>query len=394
MSGSYSALKGLLHSSDQEQRERGYFHTAAEIAAQPEVWRKTELRVLSTLPALRAFLQGTERILLSGAGSSHYVGLSVAPLLSERYSAVEAIPSTEILMDPESAFPRSPFILVSVARSGESPEGNAVVELAERRRRDLVRHLAITCNASGSLARLTADLGARGMVLPLPEESNDTSLAMTSSFTSLCLAGASLAYLDRELAYAEIVENLACLGGPLIDRTSDLARELATEGFERAFFLASRPFLGGAFEARLKVQELTAGATITVAEDCLGFRHGPMAGVNEKSLILFALSRDPRRRRYELDLLTEIRAKKLGKRLVVASTDIEGLEGKADAVLDFGATPEIPDALLAIPVAIIGQLLGLFGSLERGLKPDNPSPGGVISRVVQGVRIHPEAEED
>lgn len=383
-----TALEALLKCPIEEQRSKGYRYTAKEIAAQPRVWERTGRIIEAARPSVSEFLHGSRRLLLSGAGSSHYVGLSLAPLLAATFDTVEAIPSTEILMDPESAFPREAFVLVSFARSGESPEGNAVVALAERLRPGLVKQLAITCNKSGALARLVAELGERGFALLLPEESNDASLAMTSSFTSLCLAGASLAYLNRPRDYASIVAGLSRLGGPLIARAAALAATLATEGFERAFFIASRPFLGGAFEARLKVQELTAGRTIAVAEDCLGFRHGPMAAVNGKSLIVIYLSSDQRRRSYELDLLGEMREKKLGKAIVAASPDISGLEGLADHVLDLGSDPAIGDVLLPILVAVTGQLMGLFASLKLGLMPDNPSPGGVINRVVQGVRIH------
>jgi tagatose-6-phosphate ketose/aldose isomerase len=318
------------------------------------------------------------------------VGLSLSPLLAASYRCVEAIPSTEILMDPESALPRESFVLVSFARSGESPEGNAVVLQAERLRPGLVKQIAITCNRAGSLARLVGELGDRGLVLTLPEESNDKALAMTSSFSSLCLAGASLAFLDRGGDYAALIEDLARLGGPLIGRASELGALLAKEQFERAFFIAARPFLGGAFEARLKVQELTAGRIIAVAEDSLGFRHGPMAAVNEKSLVVLFVSSDARRRLYELDLLRELRSKRLGKRIVVVSPESAGLDDLADHILEVGAEPAVSDALRPVLVAITGQLIGLFASLGQGLRPDEPSPNGVISRVVQGVRIHPE----
>jgi tagatose-6-phosphate ketose/aldose isomerase len=294
-------------------------------------------------------------------------------------------------MDPESALPREPFVLVSFARSGESPEGNAVIGLAESLRPGLVRQLAVTCNGSGSLARLVGGLGERGLVLRLPEESNDKSLAMTSSFSSLCLAGASLAYLDKGEEYSRLVQSLARAGGPFIERTSGLAARLAERGFERAFFVASRPFLGGAFEAHLKVQELTAGRIIAATEDSLGFRHGPMAAVNKQSLLVLYLSGDERRRRYELDLLGEFREKKLGMEILAVSPTASGLGGLADSLLEYGTEPGLPDAFLAVLVAITGQLLGLFASLQVGLKPDDPSPDGVISRVVRGVRIHPEA---
>lgn len=391
-----TALRSLLDCSPIEQKAKGYFLTAGEIASQPEVWRKTSLLVQTALSPLSAFLTGTRRLLLSGAGTSHYVSLSLQPLLSACFDCVEAIPSTEIVMDPESALPREPFVLVSFARSGESPESNAVVGLAERLRPGLVKQLAVTCNSAGSLVRLVGALGGRGFVLTLPEESNDAGLAMTSSFSSLCFAGAALAYLGRERDYAELVEGFASLGGPLIGKASNLGAKLARENFQRAFFIASRPFLGGAFEARLKVQELTAGRIIATAEDSLGFRHGPLAAVDRESLIVVYLSSDARRRRHELDLLGEIRGKSLGKCVVAASADVTRLEGLADYVLDFGAggtggVSGVPDSLLSVFVGVTGQLIGLFASLGYGLRPDEPSPDGVISRVVHGVRIYPES---
>jgi tagatose-6-phosphate ketose/aldose isomerase len=37
---------------------------------------------------------------------------------------------------------------------------------------------------------------------------------------------------------------------------------------------------------------------------------------------------------------------------------------------------------------LVGQFLGLFASLREGLKPDEPSPQGAITRVVSHVTIH------
>ena len=54
-----------------------------------------------------------------------------------------------------------------------------------------------------------------------------------------------------------------------------------------------------------------------------------------------------------------------------------------------------PDGRLGLPAeyappvqVIAGQLLALFTSLARGLKPDNPSEAGVIHRVVEGVKVY------
>lgn len=386
-----NALSELLLHTDEEREAAGYIHTAAEIASQPALWLATAGALIKEFSAIADFLGSGPRLLLSGAGSSHYVGVSIAPALRLRFPSVEAIPSTEIIMDPESCFPREAFILVSFARSGDSPEGNAVVGLAEKLRPSLVRHLAITCNAEGGLARAVGGLGDRGRVIVLPEGTNDRGLAMTSSFTSMALAGLGLAYASRAdgPGYSGLARSLASVGDRLLGAFSDIAASLVSEGFGRAFFLASRPFFGGALEAHLKVQELSGGAIVAKAEDTLGLRHGFMAAIDRDSLVLLFLSSDPYRRLYELDLAREIKSKGLCKKLVAVAESVEGLSEVCDLAFGTGSGPGLDDEARAVLTVLPGQLLGLFASLSLGLKPDSPSPSGVISRVVRGVTIYP-----
>lgn len=386
MPESQSALEKLLSRPRAHQEAAGYLHTAQEIASQPALWRKTAEAVDGAFPGLRGFCDGATRLLVTGAGSSYYAALGVASALRAIFRTAEAIPSTEIVTDPERCLPLEPFILVSLARSGDSPEGNAAVALAERLRPGLVRHLAITCNRGGGLARIVATLGPRGSVLVLPDETNDKGLAMTSSVTSLTIAGYALAFLGSPDSYGVMVRGLAGAAVPLLSRGSDLAASLAEEGYLRVFYIASRPFVAGAHEAHLKVQELSGGRIIAKAEDTLGFRHGFMAAVDAESLIVLHLSSDAYRRRYEMDLLAELRAKGLGKRTVVVADSATGVPG---AVLAYGVEPGVTDEFRSPLAMLPGQLLGLFASLRFGLRPDNPSPSGIINRVVQGVRIHP-----
>src|SRR5271157_732781 len=248
MATTTNALQDLLDCPLAEQESRGYANTAAEIASQPAVWRKTLKVVKSAFPALSAFCARSPRILVTGAGSSYYAALSIVPLLRRSYGCVEAIPSTEILMDPDSSFPKEEFMLVSLARSGDSPEGNAVFELAEKLRPGLVKQLVITCNKDGELAHLADSSGARGFKLLLPEETNDKSLAMTASFSSLTIAGYALGYLRSPEEYRDAVEGLSRGAESLLAGGSTLAHDLAREEFSRMFFLGSRPFLGGVME--------------------------------------------------------------------------------------------------------------------------------------------------
>ena len=297
-------------------------------------------------------------------------------------------------MDPDSSLPEEEFILVSLARSGDSPEGNAVFELAEKLRPGRVKQLVITCNRDGELARLADSRGSRGYKLLLPEESNDKSLAMTASFSSLTIAGYALGFLRSPEEYRDGVEGLARGAEVLLAAGSTLAHGIAREGFGRMFFLGSRPYLGGVMEAQLKVQELSGGSVIAKAEDTLGFRHGFMAAVDANSLIVLALSRDRCRHLYEMDLLAEIRQKGLGGKCVAVTgggnaSELRDVAALTDAQFDYGLSPSVTDQIQAPLVALTGQLIGVFLSLNAGLRPDNPSPSGVINRVVQGVRIHP-----
>ena len=49
---------------------------------------------------------------------------------------------------------------------------------------------------------------------------------------------------------------------------------------------------------------------------------------------------------------------------------------------------KIHEDFLPVVSVLPAQLLGLFKSLDLGLKPDSPSESGMIHRVVQGVKTY------
>jgi tagatose-6-phosphate ketose/aldose isomerase len=202
------------------------------------------------------------------------------------------------------------------------------------------------------------------------------------------LAGLLLAQPDAVAATADEFSLRAAALLPDIDR---VCRRVAAGIHDRIVILSSSPLLGWAREAGLKTLEMTAGHFPVVTETHLGLRHGPMSFVKADTLVLCLLSSDPVRRRYEADLIHELRAKKIG--YLVGIADPAESEGLFDAVIP-AIVPHADDALRT-PYEIVGpQLLGYHLSLSIGLNPDNPSPDGVINRVVQGVRIHPAYPHD
>ena len=172
---------------------------------------------------------------------------------------------------------------------------------------------------------------------------------------------------------------------------SNLLKDVVDNGFERAFFLGSGCLYGCAVESSLKLQEMTDGKIICKADTFLGIRHGPKAVINDKTIVVYLLSSEPRTRKYELDLMREIKNENLGMiKAVVCDKADEEIKGNANQVFEFNREGKfnIPDFYRPIMDVTVGQLLGLFKSLKMGLKPDNPNEKGVINRVVKGVKIY------
>ncbi len=381
-----------------EKARLGVEATPAEIAQQPEMWRDTARRFAAAAAAIRDLLArvglpapGAE-IVFAGAGTSDFVGRCVqGPVSASLRTRCLAIPTTDIVTHPEYAFPADKAeVMVSFARSGNSPESLEALEIALAERPS-IRHLIVTCNADGALARRAAELGDRAVTLVLDPRTNDRGLAMTSSFSSMVVAGLGLAYLDRTSEYVALVDRMAAAGEAMLAAMPEVAERLANLGPERACFLGSGSAFGAAVESHLKLQEMTDGQLICLCDTFLGIRHGPRAAIRSNTLTVYFLAGDPQVRRYELDLIRSNRDQRIGLAHLIVADHEDGLRELADEVVAFDPTAKLglPDHMLAPVYTIAGQFLGLFASLQRGLKPDAPSAGGVIHRVVQGVTIYP-----
>ena len=366
----------------------GALWTAREIAQQPDMLARTHALVAGLHAGLRAFAapaadDPSARIVLAGAGTSSYIGQCLAPLLDRRLAArVDAIPTTDLVAAPRLYLePARPLLLVSFGRSGNSPESIAAVELAESLAGD-ARHLFVTCNPDGALGRMPV---RRGLTLQLPEETHDTSFAMTSSFS--CMLYATLAAFLPAGALDARIGPVAGATAAVIDGARPALRALAGEGHARVAWLGSGLLQGLAREAALKLGELTDGAVATADDSPLGFRHGPKTFVDRDTLVAVFVSNDPHTRRYDHDLADELRRDGVAARVIeITAHPRAGLERDTVAIPQLAGAPDID---LVWPGVAAAQLYAFYASLARGLSPDNPNPQGIVNRVVQGVRIHP-----
>ena len=388
LAGRQKTLEELLRKPAEEQKKLGYFHTLREICRQPQTWRETCELVVKSAPALKKFLSGASNIILTGSGSSEYAGESVRPTLqTELRCNCSVIGAGTLLTDTNVVRASMPQLMVSLARSGDSPESVAAVSLMlELEPR--MRHVVFTCNRDGALAR-TFGSHPNVHVVVLGENTNDESLVMTSSFSNLALAARFLGLTERPDTYRTICNQAADIAEGLLQSNVDALAQFATAGFTRVVFLASGCRFGAARETALKMLEMCAGRVASVSETYLGLRHGPMSFLDKNTMVVCYLSSDRTRRNYELDLLRELNRKQLGRGKVIVGESIPGdVLRDEDVAVECPGLERLGDANAVFLDVIAGQLLALFRCMREGLRPDWPSQDNVINRVVQSFPLY------
>ena len=380
----------VLGYSEQELLSLGGYHTAVEIAQQPNVWKKVWETVFERKNDIKFFLNEAvnkaHSIILTGAGTSAFIGLSLKGVFGNSTGLItESISTTDLVSHPTHYLLKNhPILLISFARSGDSPESKAVLKLADKYSQECY-HLIITCNPNGELAKGTTKNGK--FVFLLPEEANDQSLAMTSSYSGMLLAGMLIAKINEIESLKPQVDLLVTYGRNLLDQ-SDRIKQLAGLNFKRAVFLGSGPQYGTAKESHLKLQELTDGRVICKHDSYLGFRHGPKAVIDNSTLVVYLLSNEPYVQKYEKDLVSSMHNDKRAMcEVAIMEREIEGINLGESFVMNTGGG-KLDEEMLPVCAIIPAQLFGFHKSVALGLLPDKPSASGAISRVVEGVKIY------
>ena len=374
-------------------------YTYDEIHQQPAMWRKELKALLANKAEVSAFmhkyLTPDTDVVLTGAGTSAFIGDALLPVMRGLWRNVRSVPTTDLITHAEYLLDRErPLLMISFARSGNSPESVGAVNLANKICKN-VAHVYITCNKNGKLAQQAVESQkskeeSNILLLQLPEETDDKSLAMTSSFSTMLLTCLMLGHIDMLEHDADEIEKTAKNAEVVIAEYEEKLKAIAERPFERGVFLGSGALKGIAEECHLKLQELTDGAVVCKFDSFLGFRHGPKAVVNDKSIVVYLMNDKESVLRYERDLVKQVDAnnKPVAQIVVIAGNAPELPGVKADLVVKMPYGPKENDFYGIVPYVLVGQLLGFYASKAHGLNPDAPSVSGNIHRVVEGVTIY------
>ena len=371
-------------------------NTAKEIIQQPDTWRESVKNLIKNKIEIKSFIDSflskkEFRIILTGAGTSVFAGEVCEPYLTSLLNKrVEAIATTDLVASPKSYFIKDiPTLLVSFARSGNSPESVHAVNLASQLVDDLYQ-IVITCNENGKLAKNTVN-DEKSLLLLMPPQTNDLGFAMTSSFTTMVLNAMAVFNINNIENFSSDVDKLSNSVNDFIENNIEKVTSLSNEDFERIVYLGSSTSKGIARESALKVLELTAGKVNASYDTPLGFRHGPKSVVDDETVSVIYISNDEYTRKYDLDLAKEMLAHKKNDKVVIVGDNIEeDILNKADYVfnvenINYNVENKV---LLPLQQIIFGQMLSFLKSVNLGITPDNPCPTGEVNRVVQGVILH------
>lgn len=369
--------------------------TGIEIKQQPKLWNQTieiiEEKIGEIKKFLRDFDKKNTKIIFTGAGTSEFVGKCIVDYLNKNSEfRIESIPTTDIVSSPELYFDRDEtIVLISCARSGNSPESIATVNLTDNLVRNIF-HVFLTCNKEGKLARYSENKKNVLLIL-MPEKSDDKGFAMTGSFTCMLLAGICLFNLkDIEI----IKKNIEVISSAIEKKFSDIFKlidEIAEVETKRIVCLGDGILKGLTQEASLKILELSSGYISGNFDSSLGFRHGPKSVITDETLIIMFMSNNSYTRKYQLDLLRELKKEGGGKKILV-------IDNKADRDAESNSSyyftysnqivSELNDVFLNFGYVYIAQMYAFLKSLKLNINPDNPSPEGEVNRVVQGVILY------
>lgn len=375
--------------------------TANEIHQQPTVYPKTIELIKNLKNDLELFInevinQPDYDIILAGAGTSEFVGNSLFAYLNKKYAnKVKSYGTTDITQSPENYIhPTKPTILVNFARSGNSPESVGSVALATLVNPN-IKHLFITCNVDGALAKY-ANEHTNAFAINLSPETHDQSFAMTSSYTNMLLACLLTFNLEKIAEYQVIIDDIIAHTTKLVNTDYNYFNDLVNNyNFNRIVYLGANTLKGVSQESALKMLELSAGKCVTMYDTPLGFRHGPKSIINDETLTVVYVADYAYIKQYEVDLIKEMAAQRKGnKLLIICNQHDQELADLADFYYTFNGQQAYDNVFLGLQNILVAQLIALYKSLQLGITPDNPCPTGEVNRVVQGVTIYTNLKEE
>ena len=228
---------------------------------------------------------------IAGSGSSYYLAQTVAHYAKILGLKARAVPSTDLVLDPELTLRDAGSVLL-ISRSGETSEALWALEQCHRAERPVT---AVSCHPESPLATQADDV----LISP---EGEDHTVVMIQSFTSMLLLlqntiRVTVGLSPLELDWSQFIPNL-------IAATETILRDISLP-WRRLYVLGGGVRWGIAQEGMLKSLEMSNEGAWAFRP--LEFRHGPWGSVQPDDVVV--LLGQVRYQSYELPLAQDLRKK-------------------------------------------------------------------------------------
>ncbi|MFD0868390.1 SIS domain-containing protein [Paenibacillus residui] len=299
-----------------------------------------------------------DEVIFIGSGSSYYQAQTMASTYRKWLGKdASAWPSSEIfLFRDQAAAAGRKYLLVGVSRSGESTE----VILALESVKDLANWTTcgITCYADSKMAQMTECL--------VSERGQEKSTVMTKSFSSMTfMMQAAIASASGKAELWDDIRKVAEMDEQVVKAADPVAKELASNKFNKYIYLGMGAYFGLAQEACLKIKEMSY--VWTESFGTLEFRHGPKSVVDKDTFVCVMVSEQARS--YELKVAEEMKAYGAHVMLITARKGDD--TAFADTVFEVGGADLSDEARSVLNLPVL-QYLGLYTAIELGVDPDSP----------------------
>lgn len=343
------------------------YHTYQEIVSQPATWRLTLAELKGRIAEVRALWRDARppAVLFTGCGSPFFLARSATAIYQLVAGApAQAHPASDVMLFPAMALAARPDLLIAVSRSGETTEVLRAIDAYRAQSQGPV--LAITCYPGTPLEQ------AATLTL-VASAAHERSLAQTRSFTAMLLATQRVIGALAGQPDGEALGGLPDICAALLADHAGLARALGRDpSIERFFFLGGGPLYGLACEAMLKMKEMSLSSS--EAYHFLEFRHGPMAMVDRKTLVVGLLSATALP--HEAAVLADMRG--LGARVLALTPQALSPTQADEQVLLPQGLADAERGALYLPLL---QLMTHHRALHNGLDPDLPTNLNAVVRL-------------
>lgn len=357
--------------------------TAEGICNQPTAWLKTLEYVEEKRGTFNAFFDKVKKfdnyqIIFTGTATSEYTGNSLVKALQNKYNGkLSCISSNDLVSSPYLYInSETPTLIVTFSRSGNTTESVGAMDVIDKLSKNLY-YLNFTCNEKGKIVKD----GDNILSLVLPQEANDKSFVITTSYSAMYLC--ALLLFDPE--YEKYIKDTADALNNFFEKDYAKIKEIMDKKeFNRIMYLGSDCLKDLAQDAMLKTIELSVGKVASVFETPMAIRHGTKCFIDDKTLVVMLFSDNEYTNKYELDIHNEIKGNDNAGIISIVNNEVQV---DSDCVIKLNGCNIKNSTMLVAEYAPVVQMITMLAAIKSGKEPDNPFKGKV-SRVVEGVKIY------